>query len=370
MTLPSSKMIASSRKASSQMADRDTPFIYNEWYVGAFSDEVGRELKARTLLGKRVVFYRSEAGEPVALEDRCPHRSFPLSESHLEGDTIVCGYHGFRYDSKGDLIEVPSQKSCPKGVGIHRYPLVEKGPLVWIWMGDPSLADESCIPHQSWTEDNAWEYSSGYLYHQGNYVSMHENLMDLTHLSYLHADTIGTPDYARAPYEMKLDEGNYKLIRNVVPTTLSPVWGKSTGLNDCNTAARIITSEFVSPGLHRVIGKFYDSALPEEDRDEFHICTAHILTPETQSTMHYFLVHGRDFATQDEEITAFMHEQLFAAFHEDVVGLGTLETRLEEQDDSIFEISVASDAPAIATRTYLKKRAMEEKSSTLSSENA
>lgn len=360
MTRPSPKMIVSTRKASSRMADRDTPFIYNEWYVGAFSSEIQRELLARTLLGKRVVFYRTEGGSPVALEDRCPHRSFPLSESHLEGDTIVCGYHGFRYDSQGDLIEVPSQKECPRGVGIHRYPVVEKGQVVWIWMGDPELADESRIPRQAWMEDENWECSSGYLYHKGNYVSMHENLMDLTHLSYLHADTIGTPDYARAPYEVQLDEGNYKLTRNVVPTTLSPVWGKSTGLDDRDTAARIITSEFISPALHRVSGKFYDSALPEEEREEFQICTAHILTPETHGTMHYFLVHGRDFATQDEEITEFMHEQLFAAFHEDVVGLGILEERLVEHDESVYEVSVASDAPAIATRTYLKKRAMEE----------
>ncbi len=366
MTLPAAKMIASSQKAGSQMADRNTPFIYNEWYVVAFSDEIKRELKARTLLGKRVVFYRTEAGSPVVLEDRCPHRSFPLSESHLEGDTIVCGYHGFRYDSQGDLIEVPSQQVCPRGVGIHRYAAVERGPIVWVWMGDPELADESRVPHQPWMEDASWECSSGYLYHQGNYVSMHENLMDLTHLSYLHADTIGTPDYARAPFEIKLEEGNYKLIRNVVPTTLSPVWGKSTGLNDIDTAARIITSEFVSPGLHRVSGKFYDASLSENARDEFHISTAHILTPETHSTMHYFLIHGRDFATEDEQITDYMHEQLFAAFKEDVVGLGILEKRLQEYDESTFEISVASDAPAIATRTYLKKRAMEESARALS----
>lgn len=103
MSLPNANLIASSRKAAAQMATRDTSFIFNEWYVAAFAEEVGRELLARTLLGKRVVLYRTLAGQAVALEDRCAHRSFPLSRSRLEGDGIVCGYHGFRYDSQGEL---------------------------------------------------------------------------------------------------------------------------------------------------------------------------------------------------------------------------------------------------------------------------
>ncbi|WP_437883942.1 Rieske 2Fe-2S domain-containing protein [Pseudomonas sp. LRF_L74] len=362
MTLPSEHLIASSRKASGQMADRDTPFIFNEWYVAAFSSEVGRELKPRTLLGKHVVLYRTLAGEAVALEDRCAHRSFPLSRSHLDGDTIVCGYHGFRYNEAGDLIDVPSQKACPKGIGVRRYRLVEKGPLLWIWLGDQALADEARLPHQPWIEAADWECSTGYFHHPGNYVSMHENLMDLTHLTFLHAATIGTPDYASAPFKLDLKEGHYKLIREVVPTTLSPVWGKTTGLDGCNTAARIVTSEFLSPGLHRVSVTFYDSALSPGQRSEYHIHTAHILTPETAGTMHYFIVHGRDFAQHDTQLGDFMHEQLFAAFNEDVEGLGALEQRLGDIDDGHYEISVASDAPAVATRIYLKKRATQERS--------
>ncbi len=264
MSLPNANLIASSRKAAAQMATRDTSFIFNEWYVAAFAEEVGRELLARTLLGKRVVLYRTLAGQAVALEDRCAHRSFPLSRSRLEGDGIVCGYHGFRYDSQGELIETPSQKACPRGVGIRHYPLLERGPLVWIWLGDPRLADPKRLPQRPWLEDPGWACSKGYFLHPGNYVSMHENLMDLTHLTYLHANTIGTPDYAGAPYELDLKEGHYRLVRHVLPTTLSPVWGRTTGLDGCPTAARITTSEFLSPGLHQVSATFYDTALPAE----------------------------------------------------------------------------------------------------------
>ena len=359
MTLPSDTLIASSRKASAQMANRETPFVFNEWYVAAFSTDVGRELMPRTLLGKRVLLYRTLAGKPVAMDDRCMHRSFPLSKSTLDGDTIVCNYHGFRYNEHGDLIEVPSQKACPRGVGIRTYPLVERGPLLWIWMGDAVLADESRIPDQPWSRNPSWECSSGYFHHPGNYVSMHENLLDLTHLQFLHANTIGTPDYASAPFDLDLKECHYKLIRRVVPTTLSPVWGKTTKIEG-PTAARIVTSEFLSPALHLVSVTFYDTALPEDSRPTFHIHTAHILTPETENTMHYHIIHGRDFAQDDHALGEFMHEQLFAAFEEDVEGLGALEQVLDNVDENHYEISVASDAPAVAMRIYLKRRATQE----------
>ncbi|WP_053179604.1 aromatic ring-hydroxylating dioxygenase subunit alpha [Pseudomonas kilonensis] len=357
MSLPPPNVIANSRKAMAVLAHRDTPFIFNEWYVAAFGSEVTRQLLSRTLLGKRVVLYRSESGQAVALEDRCAHRSYPLSRGHLEGDVLVCGYHGFRYDTQGELINVPSQHNCPRGIGVREYPLFEQGPLLWIWLGDPALLGTRQPPRLDWIEMPDWECSSGYFHHPGNYVSMHENLMDLTHLSFLHASTIGTPDYASAPYELDLKEGHYKLMRNVVPTTLSPVWGKTTGLDGVNTAARIATSEFLSPALHQVSVTFYDSALALDNRPEFHIRTAHILTPQTQGALHYFIVHGRDFALDDKAIGEFMHEQLFAAFNEDVEGLGALEAVIQEADEDSYEISVASDAPAIAMRRYLKKRA-------------
>lgn len=357
MMIPTLNIIEACRKASDKMANKDTPLILNEWYVAGFKDEIGRSLLARKILNKRVVMYRTLEGEPVALEDRCAHRSFPLSKSHLEGNDIVCGYHGFKYNNSGALINIPSQKQCPHGIGIQRYKLVETGPLVWIWLGNQNLADESKIPHLPWLDNPNWACTSGYFFHPGNYVSMHENLMDLTHLTFLHAETIGTPDYASAPYKTELKDGHYKLIREVVPTTLSPVWGDTTGLAGKETAARIATSEFLSPGLHQVSVKFYDSALDEQTRDTFKIHTAHILTPETNNTMHYFIVHGRDFALEDEKIESFMHEQLFAAFQEDVEGLGALEAVLDDQDEYHFEISVASDSPAVATRLYLKKRA-------------
>ena len=180
--------------------------------------------------------------------------------------------------------------------------------------------------------------------------------MDLTHLSYLHAASFGTADYAKAPYEATIETDHFVLHRHVEPTTLPPVWAEPTGIKG-NTAARIVDSEFVSPALHVVTARFLDTQLATAERREFMIKTAHIPTPETLTSTHYFIVHGRNFALQDESITRFMHEQLFQAFAEDVDGLAAIEGVLAETGDEIFEISVASDRASVAMRRHLKHRA-------------
>lgn len=361
MAVPSSEILRAARQASSEMADRNTPFLFDEWYVGAFSDEVGRGLLARTLLGKRLVFYRTAEGQAVTLADRCAHRSYPLSAGALEGDTVVCGYHGFRYNAKGDCIEVPSAARCPRSIGVQQYALVERGGLIWVWMGDPEQADRGRLRTNTFLESEAWERSKGYFHLKGNYVSLHENLLDLTHLSYVHARSFGTPDYARAPFKTTVDDGHFLIRRSVVPTLLPPIWADPTGLSGVTTAARIATSEFLSPAFHQVSVSFHDDAVPEAERPVYSIRTAHLPTPETHGSTHYFIVHGRDFALDDDTVTKTMHDQLFTAFREDVEAMSILEDVLEHTaSEDMYEISVASDAPSVAMRRYIKRRAMEQ----------
>jgi vanillate O-demethylase monooxygenase subunit len=357
MSLPQTSLLRASQRAMRQMADRNTPFIKDEWYVVAFVTEIGRALLERTIIGQRLVLFRTTRGEPVALEDRCAHRSYPLSAGKLDGDTVICGYHGMRFDKVGDCIEVPSQATCPKGIGVRRYPLVERGPFVWGWFGAETEADPGRIPATPWLESDQWVSSQDYFHLPGNYVSLHENLLDLTHLTYVHAGSFGTPDYARAPYEVESSDGRYRITRSVVPTRLPPVWAVPTGLGH-DHAARIATSEFVAPGLHVVRVTFYDTELAPDKRPEFIIRTCHVPTPETHGSTHYFIVHSRDFAQEDSSITEFMRGQLMMAFREDVEALTKLEQVLAEDDPERYEISVASDAPAVAMRRYLLRRAV------------
>src|SRR2546426_3807511 len=118
-----------------EMANAGTAFVHNAWYVIAESSEVGRTPLARTALGRSIVLYRTQSGAVVALQNRCCHRSFPLAHGRVDGDTLVCGYHGLRYDPTGRCVEIPMQKTVPSAVKVRAYTTIERGPFIWIWMG-------------------------------------------------------------------------------------------------------------------------------------------------------------------------------------------------------------------------------------------
>ncbi|HWL47014.1 MAG TPA: aromatic ring-hydroxylating dioxygenase subunit alpha [Sphingomonadaceae bacterium] len=344
------------RIASTKLADRHTPFLADCWYVAGFAEEFAEALRPRTILGKALVLYRTSDGVPVAMDDRCPHRSFPLSRSIRQGDTIVCGYHGLCYDRTGACVAIPGQTGRPSGIAVRSYPLREHGSLVWIWMGDSEPA--AALPVGDWVADEArWPSSHDYFHLKANYIALHENLLDLSHLTFVHAASFGTPDYALAPYEVEVDDaaGRFAVTRSVIPTRLPPVWARPTGLEG-KDAARIARSEFRAPSVHVVAVRFYDCALPEADRPDMEIATAHIVTPETATTTHYFIHHARNFAVDDSSITSFMHGQLVGAFREDVTTLEAVEAMIAETDDDAFyEVSLATDRAGLAMRRWLKR---------------
>lgn len=357
MTQPVPAVMNAARNAMNRLAGRETPLIENEWYVAAFGTEIGRTLFKRTLLGKRVVFYRTERGSVVALEDRCPHRSFPLSSGSLDGDTVVCGYHGLRFNEQGDCIEAPALAQCPKNVGVRTYPVVETGPVIWIWMGAPERADPARICARDWMGDSNWEGGSGYFHMKANYVNLHENLLDTSHLSYMHAKTIGTPDYVKAPTQTEMSEGRFALIRTLYPTVLPPALGKLTGLEGVTTAARIVRNEFHSPSFYQVTMRLYDGALDPAQRTEYQIRIAHMPTPETQTTTHYFFYGARDFVRGNSTVTQAMLKNFMIAFEEDVVGLELQEDMQRDAGPGLYELSLPSDALGTAMRRYIKDRA-------------
>lgn len=345
-------------RSQQELADETTPLLRNAWYVAALAAEVNRTPLARRLLDMPVVLFRKLDGTAVALEDRCAHRSFPLSRSALEGDTVVCGYHGARYDCEGRCVQVPSQAMVPPGALVRHFALHEAGHLLWIWMGDPQQADLTLLPQQPWMTDPGWVASTERLHLKASYVRLHENLLDLTHLSFLHARSFGTPDYATAPFETELDEaaGRFSLLRRVVPTRLPPLWAVPTGLEGVD-AARIAQSTFHSPALHVVAVRFHACDRPQAEQPLMAIRTAHLVTPETATRTHYFIQHARNFAREDEGVTAFMHRHLLAAFQEDVDGLEAIEERLGGYPDRQPEISFHADRASLAMRRWLLRQA-------------
>lgn len=193
----------------------DRKFVENRWYIAAFSDEVGREPIGRTILDVPLVLYRTEAGAPVAMYGICPHRFFPLAKGRVEGDAVVCGYHGFRFEADGKCSAIPSQGTAA-GFCQPTYPLVERGPLCWIWMGDRDLIDPDLIPpyEDFGLGQQGWHFSSAnHFVVKARAQLLIDNLMDLTHLPYLHWHIPGGDAMKAMPMREEERERSYRLIR-------------------------------------------------------------------------------------------------------------------------------------------------------------
>lgn len=342
------------RPAHSAMADADTPFVRDAWYVVAAGKDIGREPAAVTVLGKSVVLFRTLSGEVVALHNRCCHRSFPLSCGKVEGDTIVCGYHGLRYDTDGRCIEIPMQKTVPSAVRVESYLTVERGPFVWIWMGDKTKARSTVVPHQEWMEHTDWDNGWAYLHIKGSYVYLHENLLDLSHLSFLHAQTFGTPEYARAPVETKIKGTDIQVWRHV-ECCLPPIYAQPLGWDGAR-ATRSSGSQFVAPGLHVNTGIFRRLDKPDAQQEVVPtVKVAQLITPETHHSTHYRYLVARNFCRGDPGVTEFMMSQQAAAFNEDAFAIEKItELTLSEAELEFREVSLPTDKAGVLMRRHLR----------------
>ncbi|HEY8579293.1 MAG TPA: Rieske 2Fe-2S domain-containing protein, partial [Beijerinckiaceae bacterium] len=156
-------------------------FPLNAWYAAAWDYEVKRELLARTVCNKKIVFWRRSDGTAAALEDACWHRLLPLSLGRLQGDEVVCGYHGLVFDGHGRCTKMPSQETLNPSACVRSYPIVEKHRFVWVWPGDPALADPALVPDLHWNKDPEWEGDGKLIQVKCDYRLVLDNLMDLTH---------------------------------------------------------------------------------------------------------------------------------------------------------------------------------------------
>jgi phenylpropionate dioxygenase-like ring-hydroxylating dioxygenase large terminal subunit len=186
-------------------------FLRNCWYAAGWSrDFVPEALTPVTVLNDPVVIYRKADGSAVALADRCCHRFAPLSMGRLEGDNLRCMYHGLKFAPTGRCIEIPGQAKIPPQACVRGYPVVDKYSIAWIWMGEPSRADESSIPEFIGVDDPTWSMKPGRMDYNANYILINDNLLDLSHIAFLHNKSLGasfTPDGVSRPTINKTAHG-------------------------------------------------------------------------------------------------------------------------------------------------------------------
>ena len=334
-------------------------FLRNSWYVAAWDSEVGREPFARTILDEPIVMYRQGDGTPVAVEDRCCHRSLPLSLGKVVGDDLQCGYHGLRFDATGACTEVPGQAAIPPGARVRSYPVVEKWNWIWIWMGDADWADPGLIPNWHWVEEPGWRTVKGNsakpLPVACNYQLITDNLLDISHLTYVHASSIGSDDIVDFPVKTERGERSVKMTRMVMDRPAAPFYqwaGKFQGNVDrwlvttvdlpafiVNDAGCVDTGTDIRPG-HREHGV------------EMRVLNAP--TPETATTTHYFYAHARHFGIDDPEIENAYQTRFRDVFLEDKTVLDAQQRAIDVQPGA-DEIDINADAPGVAARRLLRE---------------
>ncbi|MFJ8962391.1 Rieske 2Fe-2S domain-containing protein [Lentzea sp. NPDC102401] len=338
-----------------------TGFPRDQWYVAAYGSEIEHDLFNRTICGEPILFWRTRDGAVTAMPDRCVHRRFPLSQkpSRLVDDQVVCGYHGFTYDVTGKCVAVPGQTRIPRTARLLPYPVVEQDSFVWVFIGDPANADASRIPRAPWLVAPDYTTVAGMEPLNARYELLVDNLLDLSHETYLHGGYIGTPEVASTPITTEVDEdaGIVYVSRHMDDAECPPFYAKSTGLQ--GRIARWQDIEYTPPCLYKLHSRIAPvGSVPNPDGtdpDAFHVEVVYAITPETESSTHDFWCVARDFALGDEEVSAFLAENNRTVVMQDVVALNVLEQVIANEPDGYQELSINIDTGGLAARRMLKR---------------
>ena len=208
-------------------------FPKNTWYVACTPDEIENKPLGRTICNEKIAFFRGKEGVVAAVEDFCPHRGAALSLGHVHEGNLVCGYHGLVMGCDGKTVAMPMQR-----VGgfpcIKSYPVIERHGFIWVWPGEAELADETLIPDLHWANSSDWAYGGGLYHVNSDYQLMIDNLMDLTHETYVHSDSIGQEEIDETPVKTVVEDGIVKTSRFMDKIEAPPFWQaamKAAGLD-------------------------------------------------------------------------------------------------------------------------------------------
>ena len=334
-------------------------FLRNSWYVAAWGDEIRRlALLRRILLNEPVVLYRRSDGKPVALEDRCCHRHAPLSSGKVRGDNVECGYHGFTYDPSGQCVRIPTQDTIPPNARVRSYPVVERHKLVWIWMGDPALADESLIADFHWLDDPAWRFRGERLELKGNYLLLVENLCDLTHLPFVHASSLSATAIPpkEGPAEVRREGHAVMVERWTENVPVTSYFRTIAGFARDAVVDRWMHLVFTPPAFVRLdIGAaLAGSGARAGDRSKG-VTTRNLnaITPETATTTHYFWAQAQNFRIDDPSIAELDFRMTHGAFLEDLKMIAGQQENID-LDPQAPRVNVATDTGGVQARRVVE----------------
>jgi vanillate O-demethylase monooxygenase subunit len=322
--------------------------VKNAWYLAAWSDELANgQMLARRIAGEPMVLGRDNDGAAFALVDRCPHRRYPLTEGRFDGETITCGYHGFRFGLDGTCIGVPAQTNVPASANVRPFPLTEEYGGLWVFPGDPALAAMTVRPVHPWITE--WPSATGYAPLKARASLLIDNLLDLSHETYIHASGIGTPEVAETPVDTERVGNALWVRRKMYGVECPPNYARSTGLS--SPIDRFQEIEYTPPCLYVLHSRV--AAAGDRGRG-FNSKVIYCITPETERTMHNFFAICREPQTADDRQRPLTNQRNTVV--EDTLALELLERTLSEDEaegQAVPEVSIGIDRGGLIGRRMI-----------------
>ncbi len=294
-------------------------FVTNAWYAAATIEELGAaEILGRRICDKPIVLFRRADGTACALEDRCCHRNMRLSKGTLRGSCLECGYHGLQFDGSGRCVAIPGQTEIPPHFAIRAYPLEEKHGLLRVWLGEPSGASNATIPDLRWYDDPQWRSVRGMLAVDCHYQLLIDNLLDLTHETYVHPTSIGHRAIPSNPIQTNRSEDRVTVSRTMPDHDPAPMFKEALGITGhCD---RMHTVTF-TPASTIVLEAFVAPTRPDRDwADRSDGITWHIInviTPVSEDSCLYFWGHARNFRIEHESYSDRLAQLVPSVLRED-----------------------------------------------------
>ena len=272
----------------------EMPFLRNAWYVAMWSEMLGPEaIEARTILSEPVALFRTADGAPAAVLDICPHRFAALSMGRRVAEGIECAYHGLRFGPDGGCVFNPhTDGRIPSKARVRRFPVVEKDTLIWIWMGEGE-GDPAAIPDFSFLDP-----AEGFSVTRRERIDMPvdyrliiNNLLALSHVSFLHDGILGNLDSAQSA-DITIDKTDDSVAVTRISKDIPIPQLFALLLNDGSERGDLWnTIEWRLPGALK------NSALithaGADPLDGAGILAAHLLTPETENSTVYHIAAAR-----------------------------------------------------------------------------
>ncbi|HEU0043519.1 aromatic ring-hydroxylating dioxygenase subunit alpha [Sphingomonas sp.] len=293
------------------------------WYVACTPDEIDGKPLGRTICAERMVFFRGNDGQAAAVEDFCPHRGAPLSLGFVRDGTLVCGYHGLEVGCDGRARSMPGQmvRNFPP---IRAFAVIERYGFIWVWPGDRATADPTALRHQPWAEDPACAYGGGMFHIACDYRLMIDNLMDLTHETYVHASSIGQKEIDEASVATTTTEDEVITKRAMHGIQAPPFYRmvmRGLGLDEDMAVDRWQICRFSLPSSVMIdvgVAPAGHGGIDADPATKIASTVVDFITPETDGSHWYFWGMARYYAVDDPAMTDSIRAGQHKIFSEDL----------------------------------------------------